>query len=330
MAARDRLAAMRAQRQGGQSGYSTPTSPQTTQPSYEMSGIQQPQAQQYTPAPINGNGAGTNGSGGMADFYAEIQSIQDRIRQFDGNVSRISEMHSRTLNSMDDSQQNHAVLDELVGETRALSNQLRNQIQTLAKQPTPPGQDARIRQNQTQLVRTRFMSALQSYQEVEKDYRARYRQRVERQFKIVKPDATPDEVAAVVNDDNGAGSQMFSQALMSSTRYGESRAAYREVQERHEDIRKIEHTLVELAQMFNDLNDLVLQQDDTINVIEESAGRVETDMEAGLTQTEKAVKSARAARRKRWICFFITLIILAIVGIVVGVVVSQNVNKNKS
>ena len=40
---------------------------------------------------------------------------------------------------------------------------------------------------------------------------------------------------------------------MSSTRYGESRAAYREVQERHEDIRKIENTLVELAQMFNDV-----------------------------------------------------------------------------
>lgn len=100
MAARDRLAAMRvrwsffsplrgfedanvqylvqAQRQGGQSGYSTPTSPQTTQPSYEMSGIQQPQAQQYTPAPINGNGAGTNGSGGMADFYAEVRLISHK------------------------------------------------------------------------------------------------------------------------------------------------------------------------------------------------------------------------------------------------------------
>jgi len=40
---------------------------------------------------------------------------------------------------------------------------------------------------------------------------------------------------------------------MSSTRYGESRAAYREVQERHQDIRKIENTLAELAQLFNDV-----------------------------------------------------------------------------
>jgi syntaxin 1B/2/3 len=87
---------------------------------------------------------------------------------------------------------------------------------------------------------------------------------------LVKPDATPEEVAAVVQSDQGAGGQVFAQAvrptcprvdgsliwvlqLTSSTRYGESRAAYREVQERHEDIRKIERTLAELAQLFNEV-----------------------------------------------------------------------------
>jgi syntaxin 1B/2/3 len=40
---------------------------------------------------------------------------------------------------------------------------------------------------------------------------------------------------------------------MNSNRYGESRAAYREVQERHEDIKRIESTLAELAQLFNDV-----------------------------------------------------------------------------
>lgn len=40
---------------------------------------------------------------------------------------------------------------------------------------------------------------------------------------------------------------------MNSNRYGESRAAYREVQERHEDIKRIERTMAELAQLFNDV-----------------------------------------------------------------------------
>jgi syntaxin 1B/2/3 len=40
---------------------------------------------------------------------------------------------------------------------------------------------------------------------------------------------------------------------MSSNRYGESRLAYREVQARHDDIKKIEKTLTELAQLFSDV-----------------------------------------------------------------------------
>ena len=40
---------------------------------------------------------------------------------------------------------------------------------------------------------------------------------------------------------------------MNSNRYGESRAAYQEVQERHEDIKRIEKTIAELAQLFNDV-----------------------------------------------------------------------------
>lgn len=72
------------------------------------------------------------------------------------------------------------------------------------------------------------MEAIQNYQSVEQQYRSKYKQRMERQFRIgkptrwenyrstsltqftVKPDATPEEVKAVVNDERG---QIFSQAV---------------------------------------------------------------------------------------------------------------------
>ena len=37
-------------------------------------------------------------------------------------------------------------------------------------------------------------------------------------------------------------------------RYSESRAAYREVQQRQEDLRKMEETLAELSQLLGDVN----------------------------------------------------------------------------
>jgi syntaxin 1B/2/3 len=85
---------------------------------------------------------------------------------------------------------------------------------------------------------------------------------------------------------------------------------------------------------------LVTQQEDTINAIEASATQVQKDTEAGyvtrwfaktssnwsrsLGQTEKAVEHARSARRKRWFCFFLFLIVLAAIGIAVGLTVGKH------
>ena len=69
---------------------------------------------------------------------------------------------------------------------------------------------------------------------------------------------------------------------------------------------------------------LVEQQDEQINTIEATAATVEKDTEAGLGYTEKAVDSARAARKKRWICFAILIVILIIVAIIIAVTVAQN------
>jgi len=333
--ARDRLAAMRAQQTGGNysnsgsyptqrsgndGGYprrQNPYAQQDDNASYEMSDVVNPST-----AHLTSNMAGD----GMAAFYDEISSIQESIRLFNDNIARISDLHARSLNNTDDAAaaRNTQQLEELVTETSALSTTLKRRVQAVERQGGSP-REAQIKKQQTALVKSKFVEAIQNYQQVEQQYRQKYKQRMERQFKIVKPDATPEEVRAVVEDDQGG--QIFSQALMNSNRYGESRAAYREVQERHEDIKRIERTIAELAQLFNDMSILVEQQDETINTIEAQATEVEKDVETGLGYTEKAVTSARSARRKRWICFFIFLIILAIIGVVVGIEIANHKNK---
>jgi len=325
---RDRLAAARAQ-QGGQGAYADPSYP----------------AQAEYPPPTARYGDGGRGYSGdhvetggnayppqstgaadsMSGFYQQISSIQDDIRAMTDNVNRISDLHSRSLNNMDEAatKRIEGQLDQLIEDTRSMMGNLKTRIQDLERKPGT-GRDGQIRQQQTGLVKAKFKEAIQNYQDVEKQYRQKYKARMERQFKIVKPDATPEEIKAAVEDEQGG--QVFAQALMNSNRYGESRAAYAEVQERHRDIQKIERTITELAQLFNDMSMLVEQQDEKLDTIEKNAQQVQDDTEAGLGHTETAVKSARAARKKRWICFFIILIILIIVGIVVGVEVSQHIN----
>ena len=168
-------------------------------------------------------------------------------------MTSISDLHSRSLNNTDEalSQQNAAALDQLVTETRSLSNQIKAQIQELEKEAVPAGQDARIRKNQARRTRPKSANGLLKFVMAD----------VPRPFKIhrgfaelstgratvshaipsagrttiqnrwvnhvcvtwavltscltssVKPDATPDEVAAVVQSDQGAGGQVFAQAV---------------------------------------------------------------------------------------------------------------------
>ncbi|KAI9571237.1 t-SNARE [Boletus coccyginus] len=294
---RDRLAALRAQRE----------------PPIQL---------QPVPAqPTNGD------TTSMAAFYVETASIQESIADFDANVTAIADLHARSMNALSeqDAAANHARLAELTEATRALSNALSKRIQALKVQPAGAGaQDTEIRKNRITLVHGKFVETLQRYQNVEQQYRQRYKDRVERQFRIVKPDATADEISAIVNDTQRGSNAVFLQAVSSSNRYGESRQAYREVQERHQDLQRIEVTLAELAQLFNDMAVLISQQDEQIAVAETKAIGVEEDTRRGTGEVDTAVKHARSARRKRWICFFIlVIVILAAVGIGVGVYFSQ-------
>jgi len=319
--ARDRLAALRAQQGSGLNN--TDSYPMQSQRAPNPYARQDTSSDSFDSITKDSTTALNAPMDSMSAFYSEISSIQDDLRTFNDNVSRISDLHSRSLDNTDDAAAQRVAqqLDDLIADTSALSNMLKRRIKSLEKQPGS-GRDGQIRRQQTGLVKQKFVEAIQNYQSVEQQYRTKYKQRLERQFKIVKPDATPEEVKAVVNDDQGG--QIFSQALMNSNRYGEARSAYREVQERHEDIKRIEKTLTELAQLFNDMSVLVEQQEEQINVIETTAGTVEKDTEAGLGYTEKAVVSARAARKKRWICFALLLVILAIIAIIIAVEVTKN------
>ncbi|KAF5358271.1 hypothetical protein D9756_001641 [Leucocoprinus leucothites] len=262
----------------------------------------------------NGRAAGDNA------FLTEVVSIQEGIDQFNENIRQIATLRLHSLNALDGEGQNDmAQVEELTNETRTLSLQLRDRIKKL--EASPAQMDIQVRNNRMGLLRNKFLEAIQNYQRVEQEGRVKVRQRAERQVRIVNPDASPEEVNAIVE---GGGQQIFAQALTSSTRYAESRNAFREVQQRQQDLKQMENTLAELAQLFIDMGTLVEQHEPIINQVQDTAIEVEGDVMKGLKHEEEAVVHARRARRMRWICFFIVLICLAAVAIVLSIVLTRH------
>lgn len=277
-----------------------------------MSNVNPYGGQPQGPAPGQGNDE-------MMAFFREIDEIKRSLVQYDDNVDRIETLHKRSLAEVGGEEQEQAErnLQGYVEETSSLSQQLRTRIKSLESR----SQRDPTKKTQVDNVKKQFMNSIQRYQAKEAEYRQRYREAAERQFRIVRPDATDAEVKEAV--DNADSSQVFSQALMQSNRRGQARSALTEVQNRHREIEKIEKTMTELAQLFHDMEILVAEQDAPIQHIDEQAETVQGDIEQGVSHTNRAIVSARAARKKKWWCLGIIVIILAVIAIALGVKLSD-------
>lgn len=102
-------------------------------------------------------------------------------------MAGIGRFHAEGLNIMDSAtaQEHQARLDERMKDMRQVQDELRTRITALrAWTASERGSQALIHRNQADLLNKRFIERLQEYQSMERDYRAKYRARVERQIRL--------------------------------------------------------------------------------------------------------------------------------------------------
>ncbi|KFY38418.1 hypothetical protein V495_06588 [Pseudogymnoascus sp. VKM F-4514 (FW-929)] len=255
----------------------------------------------------------------------ECREIDKGIDAIELNLGTIRSLQLRALDDPDSSQQSatNSQLDSISSETMTMYRSFAARIKTLKQQP-----ESGSPKNAPQLgkVDRKLKAAINQYQNVESDFRKKLQTQMARQYKIVRPDASEAEVREAVEDTSNQ--QVFSQALLQSDRRGQSRQALSNVQNRHAAIQKIESQMIELAQLFQDMEALVVQQEDSVTMIEQKGEEVAENLDKGTEHIGTAIKSARSRNRKKWYCLGILLIIIIIIVIVVVVVVLINKRDN--
>lgn len=103
--------------------------------------------------------------------------------------------------------------------------------------------EQRIRMSQHGNVTKKFIDVVSEYQEIQTKYKNKYRDRLERQYKIVKPNATSDEIDKVMESGADA-STLFAQQILMGPQHAEAKRALYDIQERHQDIVKIEKSIL--------------------------------------------------------------------------------------
>jgi syntaxin 1B/2/3 len=227
----------------------------------------------------------------------ECRDVDNGIRELEQVIGEIKKLHTAVINNPDSSNGRPAKqLEEATAELMAMYRNLTGRVKNIKQKP-----ESGSPRNAPQVgkVDRDLKDTLQKYRTVEADFTRRLREQAARQYRIVRPDATEAEVQEAIEDPN---QQMFSQALMQSDRRGQAQSTLKAVQDRHAAIEKIQQQMIELAELFQDMDNLVVQQEAAVTNIEMKGEEVVENMDKGTEQIGVAIQSARNARKWKWWC----------------------------
>ncbi|KAJ1568252.1 F-actin-capping protein [Cladochytrium tenue] len=272
--------------------------------------------------PTNGSAAGgpaeeqQNGAS-LPDFLNSIGSIQQDCDRISDGIKKIKSLQSRIIGSTvaDEVTSLNRQLDRANDQTSGLLSSVRKRLKALSAETgsMKATTEKQTRQMQQSTVARRLLEIADEYQSCQSTFKQRYKQRVAREIKNARPDATPAEIERALDGNIGSA---FSQQLLSS-RSAQSRRVLEEVQTRQEALAKLESSMTELVTLFQEMQALLEVQQEVINEVEVHVDNTVQYIEDGSKEMTKAIGSARSARKfKVWI-LIIVLVVLVIAAVVV-------------
>ncbi|KAK0254426.1 hypothetical protein B0A54_13065 [Friedmanniomyces endolithicus] len=256
------------------------------------------------------------------DFLSRVEAVKADIRTLTTHVGQIASMHQRTLSSPDSGSSSQ--LESMITQTQVLNTSIRDQIKFLETDKVR-SRDNQVKDTQVGQLKSSFTKQLQEYRVEEANYEKRYREQIARQYRIVNPEASDSEVQEAADAD--WGNEGVFQTALKTNRTATASTVLGAVRARHNDIQKIERTLIGLNQLMEDLATAVVLQEAPIQQTEESTANVQKDTEAGNVQLDKGITHARNARKMKWWLFWIVVLIIVILALVLGLYFGLNAKK---
>ena len=151
----------------------------------------------------------------QALFLKKVELTKVELEKLKKMVDQVEGAHSRYLQAVnEDFKDKYRVkLSEIIYEVSELNVKITNTLKImdgenkeLEKNGKTADNDYRIRLTQQGLLTTQFKDIIQKYNDVQISYKEKYELSLEKQYKIVNPEATKEEVAEVLK----SGKSVFS------------------------------------------------------------------------------------------------------------------------
>lgn len=140
----------------------------------------------------------------------ECVEIERAIDSISNNLTQLRSLQTRSIDDPDASltTSTNREIDTLSSSTMALYRQLAGRIVIIKQRPTSA--DARNKPR-VGMVDRKLKQAMNEYRQLEQSFRKKLGEQMERQYRIVNPDASEEELRAAIEDTEN--NQVFSQAV---------------------------------------------------------------------------------------------------------------------
>jgi syntaxin 1B/2/3 len=236
----------------------------------------------------------------MREFFALVQKIKEDMRDISTRTTSIAALYEQALENTKAAKGKSAKneidserdkIDKLLHRVKTNLKALEDSTEEFEGSSQASNTEVRLRRNMHGTLSTKFIEVLQTYNDVQTKYDAKFRERVARELKVVtNREPTPEEVDQVLQSPQTSafvGDMQDPRAIES--------LAY--IQNRHQDILKLQASIKELHQLFVDMAFLVAQQGELIDQVEFNVNQAASHVEGAVEQLASAVVYSKKSRK---------------------------------
>eukprot|EP00521_Asterionellopsis_glacialis_P008242 CAMPEP_0195284104 /NCGR_PEP_ID=MMETSP0707-20130614/2426_1 /TAXON_ID=33640 /ORGANISM="Asterionellopsis glacialis, Strain CCMP134" /LENGTH=319 /DNA_ID=CAMNT_0040343399 /DNA_START=238 /DNA_END=1197 /DNA_ORIENTATION=+ len=264
----------------------------------------------------------------MTHFFNEIDGIKGDIDAVKDGTKRIGEINEEALQATSTAKEAELsdLLQPLINKTnkkakrtKTLLGLLKEENEKLKESGEIKASDLRIRENLINTLTRKFIDEMKLYQNAQQKYKQDIKNKVARQVKTIKPDATEEEVEAVMRSEGGRDA-LYKEKVLAGGVNDSINTAYAKTAGKYADVMTLENSVAELHQMFLDFALLTEQQGELLDQIEfqvKSAGDYIEDANVDLNDSIEYQKKIRKKHCMIIIIVFVcTIILLFALGII--------------
>jgi len=256
----------------------------------------------------------SSGGGGaeIAAHMARYDPIKKSLATIESNVVEVNNLKAKNKTTATEKQRKAVMadLEKIMDSTSKNGTLIKKTLDEIKKENNvykakdKESAKSQMRENLYQTHIRKFHSIMNDYNTAAHGFKQDLQARTRREIKIVDSSLSDSAIDSII--ESGKAQDVIKEALISDN----LKNVVAVIEERHLDILKLEHQVLEIYELFRDLATLVDLQQESLDVIENRILKAKNYTEKAEVELQEAEEYQKKARQRRCCLLFIVLGVL--------------------